>query len=197
MIAARSDILRNQQQEEILKRLFVSILQRDQIPCLTLTDPWGSLVAMGVKQYETCSWKTPFRGPLAIHVSGTLTNEGRWKCEDQAVAEVLETAGYLYDMGQRISWGLPLRKVIAVAWLEEIHRIGEDFPVDERERSFGNYGVGRFAWEFSAVYRLPQPLVARGNRLIWKWTPPETFWVEIQGALDALREGQGSRKDQR
>jgi hypothetical protein len=173
-----------------LKRLFLSVLQRDQIPALTLTDPWGTLVAMGAKRYETRLWNTHYRGPLAIHVSGTLTGEGRWKCDELSVAEVLEAAGCTYDLRRRIPWELPLRKVVAIAWLEEIHDILHGFQVDARERSFGNYGFGRFAWEFSAVYRLQQPLVARGNRLIWKWTPPESFWNEIQGQLDALRGGQ-------
>lgn len=34
---------------------------------LTLHQPWASLVAAGVKQIETRSWSTSYRGPLAIH----------------------------------------------------------------------------------------------------------------------------------
>lgn len=41
---------------------------------LTLRQPWASLVAIGVKQVETRSWTTAYRGPLAIHSSKRLSN---------------------------------------------------------------------------------------------------------------------------
>lgn len=34
---------------------------------ITLSQPWASLVALGVKTIETRSWGTTYRGPLAIH----------------------------------------------------------------------------------------------------------------------------------
>lgn len=34
---------------------------------ITLTAPWGTLVAIGAKRMETRAWSTPYRGPLAIH----------------------------------------------------------------------------------------------------------------------------------
>lgn len=34
---------------------------------LTLTQPWASLIAIGAKTLETRSWRTGYRGPLAIH----------------------------------------------------------------------------------------------------------------------------------
>lgn len=36
---------------------------------LTLHEPWASLVAHGYKAIETRSWRTRYRGPLAIHAS--------------------------------------------------------------------------------------------------------------------------------
>ena len=34
---------------------------------VTLYQPYASLVAIGAKKFETRSWKTSYRGPLAIH----------------------------------------------------------------------------------------------------------------------------------
>ena len=34
---------------------------------LTIRQPWASLIAAGVKTIETRSWRTSYRGPLAIH----------------------------------------------------------------------------------------------------------------------------------
>ncbi len=39
---------------------------------LTLTQPWASLVALGAKTLETRSWKTNYRGLLAIHAAQGL-----------------------------------------------------------------------------------------------------------------------------
>lgn len=42
------------------------------IPALTISQPWASLIANGDKQVENRTWKTDYRGPLAIHAgSGT------------------------------------------------------------------------------------------------------------------------------
>ncbi len=40
---------------------------------LTLHQPWASLIACGRKRIETRSWKTDYRGPLAIHAG-----KGTW-----------------------------------------------------------------------------------------------------------------------
>jgi len=36
---------------------------------ITLWQPWASLLACGAKKYETRSWATSYRGPIAIHAA--------------------------------------------------------------------------------------------------------------------------------
>ncbi len=36
---------------------------------ITLWQPWASLLACGAKIYETRSWATNYRGPIAIHAA--------------------------------------------------------------------------------------------------------------------------------
>lgn len=36
---------------------------------ITIWQPWASLLACGAKKYETRSWKTDYRGPIAIHAA--------------------------------------------------------------------------------------------------------------------------------
>jgi len=36
---------------------------------LTLTQPWATLVILGVKRIETRGWATPYRGRIAIHAA--------------------------------------------------------------------------------------------------------------------------------
>lgn len=37
--------------------------------CISLHQPWASLIALGAKRIETRSWDTSYRGPLAIHAA--------------------------------------------------------------------------------------------------------------------------------
>ena len=36
---------------------------------ITIWQPWASMLACGAKQYETRSWATKYRGPIAIHAA--------------------------------------------------------------------------------------------------------------------------------
>ena len=38
---------------------------------LSLTEPYATLIAKGIKTIETRSWKTNYRGKLYIHASST------------------------------------------------------------------------------------------------------------------------------
>lgn len=40
--------------------------------CLTIRQPWASLIAAGLKPIENRTWPTRYRGPLLIHVSAKL-----------------------------------------------------------------------------------------------------------------------------
>jgi hypothetical protein len=48
---------------------------------ITIWQPWASLIACGTKKYETRSWPTKYRGPIAIHAAAkeprTLPQEVR------------------------------------------------------------------------------------------------------------------------
>jgi activating signal cointegrator 1 len=53
---------------------------------LTLTQPWATLVAIGAKKIETRSWRTDYRGPLAIHAAkgfpAKFRNLVNWSAEE-------------------------------------------------------------------------------------------------------------------
>jgi hypothetical protein len=176
-----------------LKALFVKVLQYDSLPSLSFTDPWGTAVALGAKRNETRSWPAATRywkGPLAIHIASTVTPEAKALCGQEPFCRVLEAAGYSWTPRSGFKWNLPLKQVIALAWLEYVEPITPSYCVDPQERLFGNYAAGRYAWKFGAVYRLKQPIVATGRLGVWQWTPSDSFWTEIQGQLDLLQGGQ-------
>lgn len=65
---------------------------------------------------------------------------------------------------------LPHGAIVAVIELLAIHptelisaRLGE------RERSFGDYRPGHFAWELGHIWRVEPPIPARGALGLWHW----------------------------
>lgn len=43
--------------------------------------------------------------------------------------------------------------------------------VDERERPYGDYSPGRFAWLLNDIEPLAEPAPARGAQQLWTWAP--------------------------
>lgn len=62
--------------------------------CISLTQPWATLIAIGAKHWETRSRSTPHRGPLAIAASASFPRDARAVCGMPEARQVLATAGY-------------------------------------------------------------------------------------------------------
>ena len=156
---------------------------------ITIWQPYASLVGYGVKQYETRSWATKYRGPLAIHAAAkdprTLPPE---------MCRILEK--YADKLGE-----LPRGAIIATAELVNVwyivHHPGtnvdvaknipigaESITTDKHAPDFGDYFVptigemalgdwtpGRYAWELRNVRLLPEPIPAKGQQGLWNWEP--------------------------
>lgn len=59
-------------------------LEKDDINCLSMWQPWASLVVHGIKRFEGRHWDTDFRGPLWIHAgSKQMSDEDIKAVEDQ------------------------------------------------------------------------------------------------------------------
>jgi activating signal cointegrator 1 len=152
-----------------------------EIKAITLWQPWASLIATGAKTWETRSWPTSYRGPLAIHASK------RWGSDQQFSMSNWDFQGGLaplvgkpLDLSGR-SWSgvgvtvdhLPFGAVIAVCRLVDCVRtdsltqaqIGTDRP-------FGDYSPGRYAWKTDDLQVLAEPIPARGAQGLWTWKTP-------------------------
>ena len=167
---------------------------------LTIQQPWASLIASGDKLYETRTWPTKYRGPIAIHAGKQI---------DPDVFQYLLCP--LATMDQLIECGitpetldkLPRGAVIATADLVNVWRIvyhpgtdvdkakhisigAESLTNDkhapdfadiivptEREFSFGRWFPGNYAWELQNVRILPEPIPAKGKQSLWNWEPEE------------------------
>ncbi len=78
---------------------------------ITLWQPWATLVAIGAKRFETRSWSTHYRGPLAIHAAKTSRDIKRYRGRPK-IEEALARAGCSFDT-------LPRGVVVCAARLVE------------------------------------------------------------------------------
>ena len=118
--------------------------------------PWASMVAAGLKKYETRGWGTEYRGPLAIH---------------SAVRPVAEKyAKQLGKYGFKAA-ELPLGKVLCVCELTDCALMTEDLVAaqSETETDWGDWVPGRYAWKLENIRVLPAPAPAKGHQGLWNW----------------------------
>lgn len=135
--------------------------------CLSLWQPWASLITNGHKQIETRSWSTSFRGPLAIHAAKTWNQDLAGLCECWPFTDVLPPG----DPAD-----LPKGCVIAVAELYDCKRVDQklmdycrrrtheaDLSNTPCEYHYGDFSEGRWLWFLRGV-RPIEPVYVRGHQ---------------------------------
>lgn len=150
---------------------------------ITLWQPWASLMAFEEKLIETRSWGTDYRGPLAIHAAVNYPKEGRKFAEELFVAKAMhgktpvDKNHPLLDpnfitilTAHHIASNLPRGVILAVVNLYNVVPVDEPhLRICDKERAFGNYAPGRFAWLTKFVKRFDPPIAVKGQRGLWNW----------------------------
>lgn len=156
---------------------------RTTIPAITLHQPWAWLMCEAFKRRETRGWSTRLRGWCAIHAGKSVPAYARQGClENKAIVEAFAARGLPSEPLR-----LPLGCVVAVARLVDV--VATDAiaaVVLEHEGQLGNYGPGRFAWEFADLHKLAEPVPVRGHQQFWQWEPPAAL-REVMRRADAER----------
>lgn len=116
---------------------------------ISLYEPWATLVALGLKRYETRYWKIFYRGPLLI-------------CASKNKLPFIEIASLLYA-AKLTTEDLQYGKILAVVDLVEIFPTN-NLIVPDSERKWGDFTWGRYAWQFTNIRRLVNPPVVRGRQ---------------------------------
>lgn len=134
---------------------------------LSLTQPWASLVVLSLKQWETRSWSTRFRGRVLIHAAKGFP---AW-AKEQLIYPAFRDA--LAPYGITNAAELPIGKILGAVEIVgcEPTRIVRE-RITQQERAFGDYDDGRFAFEMRNAVQFTEPIDARGALGFWK-VPPE------------------------
>jgi len=122
--------------------------------CLSLHQPFASLVILGAKRFETRSWQTEYRGPLLIHASRRFPEEARALCREEPFRSALLRGRY------RQSADLPLGALLGIVELEDclpVTAVLHMLQNDPAERAFGDYRRARWAWRLARPRALPRP----------------------------------------
>lgn len=145
---------------------------------LSVRQPWAAIIASGRKRYEFRTWRTDYRGPLAIHAA-----QGHDPTEIDAAI----------DAGLVDADGVWLGAIVAVALLVDIVPAAsvaaqcgpaDGCPVD---------GGGFWAWELADVRALADPVEATGALRLWAVAPAIAGKIEMQ----IPRHGDAGRRRQR
>ncbi len=130
----------------------------DELPAISIRQPWASLLAMTVVDHYSITWQLDHRGPLAIHANGRESYVDATVGWNKLVAAV--------SLGQcPLSFPLPQAAVIAIVQLDDCR------PADE----------GMWELQVSSALRARHPLFRLGQTGLWMWRPPlaardSEFW---------------------
>lgn len=174
---------------------------------LTIRQPYASLIAHGVKRWETRTWHTKYRGPVAIHAAKDMRDF--WRIWDTGHQVAYSDEAVIVDELSPLELDiLPHGAVVAVANLTGCFPIvDEAMPVPDDGRfayAHGDYvqihddpdvvpwyseteihlapwTPGDWAWELDNIRRLPRPIPAKGRQGLWH--PHGDLATEITAAL--------------
>jgi activating signal cointegrator 1 len=138
-----------------------------KIKAISLWQPWASLIAAGVKKYETRSWKTDYRGPLLICAAklrlsfDVLMRLG----EDPKFRDSLfHRTKDVMDWVERVREYLPYGEAVAIASLTRCIKTENCFPAQMKGAlPFGDFSPGRYAWKLENL-RPMNPFPVKGRQ---------------------------------
>ena len=136
---------------------------------LSMIQPWASLFVLGETQYETRTWRTNYRGPLAIHTSKKVD---RNSCSHPNIHNLLAKHGYTAST-------LPTGVIIGTCILKNCIKVTENHNtwalledgriVEGNDLFLGDYRVGGYVWEVENMKLLEEFLPAKGQLGIWEY----------------------------
>ena len=147
---------------------------------ISLWQPWATLLASGVKRYETRSWPTSHRGIIAIHAGKKWDDEILRECLSGPLAAALCAA----DVEPA---SLPRGAFVGVAEVVACVPTGGAVQPCGLEEAVGDWTPGRFVWDCNNAVLFAEPIPARGFQGIWNVTPEQE--AQIAAALATPRRG--------
>jgi hypothetical protein len=130
---------------------------------LSLWQPHAQAIALGLKRWETRSWSTDYRGPLAIHAAKRPWNDtGEWHAEARRrmVRQVTLNGPITWAFGAVVC----VVDVVDCVRTSELRRWLDPMAAFWGDFSDGEDLRGRWGFTLANVRVLPRPLPWRGQQ---------------------------------
>lgn len=123
---------------------------------ITIKQPFASLIAAGLKEYEFRTWKTAYRGDILIHAGKSVDSEAMKKFE---------------------AYGLdyPLGCIIAKATLTDCVHVDDEIRKDLRKKNFlvysgttENLDWDGYGFKLDGIQQL-NPIYVSGKLGLWEY----------------------------
>jgi len=134
------------------------------VKALTLTQPWASLVVLGVKRVETRSWRPRIIAETRIAVHAAKG----WTAYDRELAADLHLRGVLPVPPDSLPRGAVIGEVTVTGCQPTQEAV---WKLAALEFELGDYSSLRWAWHLRDPAAYPEPVPARGSLGLWEWEP--------------------------
>ncbi|MBW4589778.1 MAG: ASCH domain-containing protein [Aetokthonos hydrillicola CCALA 1050] len=127
------------------------------LKAISLWQPWASLIPLGLKHYETRSWKTSYRGKLLICSAAKLTKEQYQQylkiCNEVKLPAWDET-------------NFPRGCAIAICDLVDCIEMTPCFIEQQSKTEIlcGDWQPGRYAWKLENIQPIREPFAVKGKQ---------------------------------
>ena len=118
---------------------------------LTLKQPWASLVAEGIKQYEFRTWKTNYRGKVLIHAGAGVEKKE-------------------LDRFKNLDLDYPSKKIIAEVEIEDCLELDDNLNkkiISENNIAYGSKYRTGYAWKLKNVKKINVDKEINGKLGLW------------------------------
>ncbi|GGI97786.1 ASCH domain-containing protein [Paenibacillus hunanensis] len=149
---------------------------------ITIRQPWATLIMLREKHFETRSWKTNYRGPIAIHAGLVVDFDA---LNEPLIAIALKSHGYktISDLptGAIIGRAMMTNCFKSIDMCADGYLLEGDRYIASPESYYGDFTVGRFAWELTEVEQWNESVEAKGKQGLWEWDHERVATID-QGA---------------
>lgn len=134
-----------------------STTKSNTVKAVSLWQPWASLISLGLKHYETRSWKTSYRGKLLICSTAKST-----KVQHQQYLKICNEV-------KLPSWNednFPHGQAIAICDLVDCIEMTTEFIAQQSQTEIlcGNWQIGRYAWKLKNIQPITKPFAVKGKQ---------------------------------
>ena len=120
---------------------------------LTIKQPWATLIAEGLKEYEFRSWETNYRGNILIHAGAGIDKDAMKRFKD-------------------LNLEYPTKKILAKVTITDCILLDKEMNKkisNENPLVYGTNDRDGYAWKLTNVEKLDIPDTINGKLGMWNY----------------------------